>query len=522
MAFLKNNKKKSPKKNKAKKNRSQQQVATRHDSNHKQHRNASDVNNRRNRRNIAEQSNAYPEDDKIMKYRKPVNTNIGLFIGAGVLIYIIIIIVISLGNTHVSPYEVKEGSLATNYTYRGIALRSEEIVHADHVGYINYYARETERVAKGDLIYTIDETGKLNDFLNNNETGESVLSDRELSELRSDIVNFIHGFSPEDFSSVYSFKYMLKGTVVKLANSTLMQSIDTLNAENNSNSIINFCNSTSTGVVTYWIDGLEQVTPDMINKDDFDESKYEKTPLLSVDIITVGDPAYKLLTNEDWSIVFPVENSVADDLLEEQYVKVKFLKNQYESWGQVSITNGSDNAKYAVLTFNNSMSTFALDRFIDIELILHDEVGLKIPNSSITEKEFFLIPEEFTIDADDDKRGVCIEKYSDTGELYTEVISLSVYNHDTENKEYYMDASNIGIGTNLIKPEGQEKFTVSRRGTLTGVYNMNKGYAEFRRINILYQNEEYAIVRPNVQFGLNVYDYIVLNADSVKEDQFIY
>lgn len=474
-----------------------------------------------NRRERVEQQNT---ENKITKYRKPVNTNIGLFIATVVMIYIVIVVVISFGNTKVSPYEVKEGSLATNYTYRGIALRSEDIVHSNNAGYINYYARETERVAKGDLIYTVDETGKLNDYLNNSENGESALSDRELSEIRSEIVNFIHGFSPDDFSSVYSFKYAMKGTVVKLANSTLMQSIDNLNAEGGSNSIINFCNSEATGVVTYWVDGLEQVTPDMINEDDFDESKYEKTQLLSVDIITFGDPAYKLLTSEDWSIVFPTDEAVANDLLEEQYVKVKFLKNQYESWGQVSLTKGSDNQQYVVLTFNNSMATFASDRFVDIELILHDEIGLKIPNSSITEKEFFLIPEEYTIDVenDNDKRGVCVEKYSETGELYTETIALSVYNHDTENKEYYMDASNISIGTNLIKPDSQEKFTVSRRGTLTGVYNMNKGYAEFRRINILYQNEEYAIVRPNVQFGLNVYDYIVLNADSVKEDQLVY
>ena len=39
------------------------------------------------------------------------------------------------------------------------------------------------------------------------------------------------------------------------------------------------------------------------------------------------------------------------------------------------------------------MVTFVSDRFLDIELILNDETGLKIPNSSIVEKEFFLIDE---------------------------------------------------------------------------------------------------------------------------------
>lgn len=38
---------------------------------------------------------------------------------------------------------------------------------------------------------------------------------------------------------------------------------------------------------------------------------------------------------------------------------------------------------------------FCTDRFIDIELILEEETGLKIPNSSIVEKEFFIVPKDY-------------------------------------------------------------------------------------------------------------------------------
>ena len=64
-------------------------------------------------------------------------------------------------------------------------------------------------------------------------------------------------------------------------------------------------------------------------------------------------------------------------------------------------------------------------------------------------------------------------------------------------------------------------LTVSKRATLIGVYNINKGYADFKQITILDQNDEYAIVEPNMKYGLSVYDYIVLNAESVKDDQLI-
>ena len=77
-----------------------------------------------------------------------------------------------------------------------------------------------------------------------------------------------------------------------------------------------------------------------------------------------------------------------------------------------------------------------------------------------------------------------------------------------------MDSSFLDVGNNLYKLDSQESFTVSKRATLIGVYNMNKGYADFKQISILYQNEEYAIVKPNTKYGLSVYDYIVLEMTS--------
>ena len=74
----------------------------------------------------------------------------------------------------------------------------------------------------------------------------------------------------------------------------------------------------------------------------------------------------------------------------------------------------------------------------------------------------------------------------------------------------------------LYTPETGEKYAVSKTGSLQGVYNINKGYADFKQISVLYENEEYSVVKSNTNYGLNVYDYIVLNADMVKDNEFIY
>ena len=44
----------------------------------------------------------------------------------------------------------------------------------------------------------------------------------------------------------------------------------------------------------------------------------------------------------------------------------------------------------------------------------------------------------------------------------------------------------------------------------------------FRRIEILDENEEYAIVSKNTTYGLSRYDHIVRNADKVKEEDILY
>ena len=49
-----------------------------------------------------------------------------------------------------------------------------------------------------------------------------------------------------------------------------------------------------------------------------------------------------------------------------------------------------------------------------------------------------------------------------------------------------------------------------------------QGYAVFRRIEILDQNEEYAIVSKNTAYGLARYDHIVRNADKVDEEEILY
>lgn len=458
--------------------------------------------------------------NNVRKYRKPLNINIGLIIFSIIFIYIIICVFLYFTSKHIIGYEVNVGTLSVENVYTGIAIREESIQTCDYSGYINYYAREGEKVAVSNLVYSVDETGKLSETLNTNAaSGENSLTDENISELKTDILSFKNDYSNKNFSNVYDFKYSIQGTVLKLSNINTLNSLGSLSG-NSLGGMVNFGRAKKDGIISYNIDGFEDIKASQISVNTFDKDAYEKQQLLNSELVSKGDPIYKLCTNENWSIVIPIDEERAAEFTEDPYVKVKFLKNQEESWATATVINNADGI-YADLAFNNSMITFCGERFIDIELEFTADEGLKIPLSSIVEKEFFLIPVDYiTKGGDGDSDGFMRESYGEDGSVSTEFVATTIYNSTEE--EYYVDDSVLKIGDYIIKPDSTEKYPISKKATLIGVYNINKGYADFKQINILYQNDEYAIVQSNTRYGLRVYDYIVLDSATVNENDFIH
>ena len=125
---------------------------------------------------------------------------------------------------------------------------------------------------------------------------------------------------------------------------------------------------------------------------------------------------------------------------------------------------------------------------------------------------------------DDDGKSKCVyrqtyvENENGGGDVQWKKVSVSVY-AEIDGYAYIGDAQLQG-GDILQKENSAEQEIVSMRGTLIGVYNIDKGYADFRQITILYQNEDYAIVKSNTTYGLREYDHIVLDASTVSEDDF--
>ncbi len=459
--------------------------------------------------------------DNLRRFTKEHNFGLGTVLFLGIFIYVIIVLFIYFSSDPIVRYEVVEGSLSSQTIYRAMAVRDEHVIQSPYSGYVNFLAREGQKVAVGDIVYTVDETGKLNEFLESQSLLENTLTDKELDDFKNELVDFSHSYDHVSFNEVYSFKYSLQNSVLKLANSNFLESLRQAQDEGGLSTAVKYCTSSEAGVVSYWVDGYENFDPSTVSMDTFDERKYEKNNISANELRAQGDAVYKLSESEDWYIIFPIKEADAESYEAQGYILCRFLRNQYESWGAVSIIR-NDKDVFCRLDFNNSMSTFVNERFLDVELIMNEETGLKVPNSSIIEKEFYLINDNYVIyDTVNNIYYVILSGYDDTGQPITIRKEISVYSHDEDAHVYYVDETFLTAGDTLHMENSQQVFAIKDKGTLTGVYNINKGYADFKEITIVSQNDEYAIVKPNSTYGLRVYDYIALRADTISDDQFI-
>ena len=122
---------------------------------------------------------------------QPVKISFGFVIFAIMFVYMLIRIIMSLGDHDLSVFQVEESNYDTNFTATGLAVRKETLNYSSTSGYVCYYIRDGEKVAKGASVYSVDETGSMQDALFDvQNSGSSVLSDNDYKDLSKQIQIF--------------------------------------------------------------------------------------------------------------------------------------------------------------------------------------------------------------------------------------------------------------------------------------------------------------------------------------------
>lgn len=467
-------------------------------------------------------------NQKVVKFKKRKRINIGVIVFLILFLYIAINVYIYFTKEQLTIYEVHEGSTAIDNRITGLILRDEKIITSDKAGYVSYYKKEGARVAKNEAVYSIDDTGMMGDILARGDVSIKI-SKQDNAELLHSIHTFRTSFSNDDFSSVYHFKDDMESMVLDILNTTILNNQQALFEATGQAYSMNAVTSPNSGIVTYYTDGYEDIEADQVTKDMFNLEEYVRTGLRTTDIVDQNTPIYKLITSEKWNIILPLTEEQYDMLSDKEQIRFTILEDDLELTAALSLSQrGSD--RFAKLTLNKYLSNYIEDRYLEVKLDFDSVEGLKIPLSSIIEKEFYLVPlEYFTKGGDSMADGLIVESYDvKSGEAEHTFTPTEIYYQD--DAYAYVDTKDFEPNTIIKYPVKEEMgnagnkdlFKLGPTNKLTGVYNVNQGYAVFRRIEILYQNQEYAIVKSNTPKGLSAYDQIALDGKTAVDEAIIY
>lgn len=421
----------------------------------------------------------------------------------------------------VNFYEVTEGNMARNTEHKGIAVRKEEVFNADKAGYINFFVTSGKRVAVGTPVFSIDETGSMSSILSGVSSGDISLKPEGVKKLQKLLNNFTLNYNDNGFSSVYSSKASINTSLIDYAGISDSESLQ----EAIANSGINYSESYSpaAGVVSFSIDGFEQRQAESINEEDFNLDDYKVSHVGSGQLVTADTPVYKLVTDEEWMIIFPITDEEREKYSSETQLKIRFKGTDFSELCDYKQVNNLDGNAYGKLILSRYMVDFINDRYISFNIESNVSSGLKIPKSAVVKKTFLTIPSEYlTRGGDDTSEGFLKEVYSDKG-TSIEYVPVTIYNNDDE--FCYVDFSSnspLQPGDYVVKPDSTDRYQLGATATLDGVYNINKGYAVFKKISVLEANDEYYTVRKNQKYGLSVYDHILFDPTGVNEGDFIY
>lgn len=459
------------------------------------------------------------DKQKVIRMDQFHGMNIGILVFLIIIIYVFFNLFSYLTSNPVAEYEVGQGTIATNHVYRGLIIRDETVVNAGKSGYINYYLKNGSKASVNDIIFSVDTNGDLSGKITSQASDGTGLSTTDLDDVSSEIDAFRNYYDANSYASVYSFKDELSSRLGQTLGVSALNKLSYVVDDARANNTFYPVKSERPGVIVYETDGYENVSVNNFTPELLKAASYKKEALDDRKEVKSADAAYKRINSELWTVILPVSDDMVKLLKDHEYIKIRFCKDDFTLTVPFT-TLKKDGGYYLNLSLKTAMIRYVHDRFADIELVVSEKTGLKIPNTAIVTKSFIKIPKKY-FSSNEDSTSPSVFLIGKSGKMDdAEMIKPTIVSVDK--KYYYIDDDSIQAGDVLVRKDSSETYTVGRdTGKLTGVYNINKGYTVFKQIEILSQNENYSIIEPKTDYGIALYDHIALDGSKVKDNQMV-
>ncbi len=473
---------------------------------------------------------------RIVRLNRGFQINSALIIFGVILIYVLASVFIAIRKEPIATYRVNFSNLNNNIVCDGIAIRQEKVITSPKYGYVCYFIKDGERIAKNANICTVDETGDLIRAVSRMDAEDARFSSAEYLDIRNTIDVYKTNYSDTSFSDIYSFRDSIEARVLEMSSQLLMKEYSSNSAA--AKTSVQNMQATDSGIVTYYFDGYETLTPDTLQKEDFTREEYsqKKKTIKSGDVVESGGDLFKIVPGESWSVCCYITVEQANIIQEQDGWLFFTLNNSDMEYSAYYNLIRSGEGYILELPMEKYMIDYVDERFLSVEIILDKYEGLKVPNSALIEKQLYKIPKEYMTKGGNDSSltKVYVQKVGEDGQVTREL--RDPYNYLWNDQDNLVDASSFLDTDVLVLPDSDETLPVTRleRVAVRGVYFCNQGLADFTPVTIVRTGDEFTIVKDKndiPQYGeetyekagsLKEYDNIVMDAGKVTENQAIY
>ncbi|OOB77549.1 MAG: hypothetical protein BEN18_01755 [Epulopiscium sp. Nuni2H_MBin001] len=447
-------------------------------------------------------ANKHPNKHSNVTTIKQLNpTPIIIAVVASVLVIIVFRDIVATQTT-ISYQQVQAGTIDTSTLMEGIIIRRENVYDSTVTGNLHYITAEGQMVKKdGNVAVVADDSTIIQGGLNQ----------LELSHISS----AVQQLNTQDRTAVNELRESLDKLLINNA-------IDTFSYSQNSQAAYTIDNYHSlltaplAGIVSYKIDGYEDLTADVINYEMYtDLMDIIDGPQLSSTSATKGKAVYKIIDDYTWEIVSFIDAQEGWQYIEGNKYTLNIGNHSVTS----TLSSKVDDSECVKLVFkiDESLSNYLGERKITFSVGNNSVEGLKIPIEAIVEKNVLMIPNEYIIRKDENDSTSPYGVYRYDG--FVEIDIQAKDDDFTWVQQFIGDKSNIQLGDILIKRNSVDTYTVSNIQIIQGVYIINGGYANFKEIDVISDNGEYAVLGANSQ--LQRLDQIISNSKGVVENQLV-
>lgn len=335
--------------------------------------------------------------DILLRYKKKI-----FFIIILIVIIYVCYVVISLFKNPTDTFLVEQGQIYQEESAIGYILREETVLKGkNYKNGMSQIKTEGERVAKGEAIFRYYSNGEeslikkiqeLDTKIDEAMAKEKNLFSSDTKVLENQItekLNYVYNES--DLTKIKEYKREINTYITKKAKiagdlspsgSYLKKLINERSSyENKLNLGAEYLTSPNSGVVSYRVDGLEE----LLQTNNFEKITKEFLESLNIktgQIIAANDESGKIINNYNCYIATILDSENAKKAIVGDNVELR-LPSGKEIPAKITHINEQDNKNVIILKIERGVEELISYRKASFQIIWWSDKGMKVPNSAI-------------------------------------------------------------------------------------------------------------------------------------------